>query len=95
MIIWKMVSIMNKEPILKQIEKVIVLLKQHLEDDPNRPILNTLHTRYLKAKEILSNDKDIDKIMINGGCRAYLDAFSDYWNPILAEMYKLKQCYLK
>ena len=70
----------------KQVEKVIILLEQRLMDDPCRPILNTLLYRYNKAKEILTNNGDIEKIMINGGCRAYLDAFSDYMNPLLIEM---------
>lgn len=57
---------MNKDLILKQIEKVIVLLKERLEDDPNRPILKTLYFRYLKAEEILKNNEEINKIMISG-----------------------------
>lgn len=82
---------MNKDLILKQIEKVIVLLKERLEDDPNRPILKTLYFRYLKAEEILKNNEEINKIMISGGCRAYLDAFSDYMNPLLIEMDKAEK----
>lgn len=31
------------------------------------------------------------KIMISGGCRAYLDAFSDYMNPLLGEMDKAEK----
>ena len=78
---------MDKMLVLKeQIEKVIILLEQRLRDDPDRPVLNTLHDRYVKAKEILSNNDDVNKIMIIGGCRAYLDAFSDYMNPLLVEM---------
>lgn len=65
----------------KQIEKVILLLEQRLIDDPDRPILKTLYDRYVKAGEILTNNDNIEKIMIVGGCRAYLDAFSDYMNP--------------
>ena len=29
--------------------------------------------------------------MIVGGCRAYLDAFSDYMNPLLIEMDKAEK----
>ena len=43
-------------------------------------------SRYMKAEEIISSNEDISKIMISGGCRAYLDAFSDYMNPLLGEM---------
>ncbi|MCM1172353.1 MAG: hypothetical protein NC393_09530 [Clostridium sp.] len=44
--------------------------------------------RYKKARQIIMNNEDIENIHINGGCRAYLDAFSDYMNPVLTEMDK-------
>lgn len=78
----------------KQIEKVILLLEQRLIDDPDRPILKTLYDRYVKAEEILTNNDNIEKKMIVGGCRAYLDAFSDYMNPLLIEMDKAEKCFL-
>lgn len=81
----------NTIEIKKQVRKVIELLEQRIKNDPNRPILKTLYDRYTKAEEILFNDDDISKIMINGGCRAYLDAFSDYMNPILGEMDKAEK----
>ena len=74
-----------------QIYKVIDLLQKRLEEDPNKPILNTLFDRYNKAKNILSNNGDTNKIIIKGGCRAYLDAFSDYMNPLLIEMDKAEK----
>lgn len=77
----------------KQIEKVILLLEQRLIDDPDRPILKTLYDRYVRAEEILNNNDDIKKIMIIGGCRAYLDAFSDYMNPLLIEMDKAEKMF--
>ena len=75
----------------KQIEQVILLLEQRLMDDPDRPILKTLYDRYVRAEEILTNNDDIKKIMIIGGCGAYLDAFSDYMNPLLIEMDKAEE----
>ena len=81
----------NTIEIKKQVRKVIELLEQRIKNDPNRPILKTLYDRYTKAEEILLNDDDISKIMISGGCRAYLDAFSDYMNPILGEMDKAEK----
>ena len=80
--------------IKKQVEKVILLLEKRLMDDPDRPILKTLYDRYVKAEEILTNNDDIKKMMIVGGCRAYLDAFSDYMNPLLIEMDKAEKCFL-
>lgn len=34
---------------------------------------------------------DTNRIMISGECRAYLDAFSDYMNPLLIEMDKAER----
>ena len=79
----------------KQIEKVILLLEHQLIDDQDRPILKTLYERYMRAEEILINNDDIKKIMIVGGCRAYLDAFSDYMNPLLIEMDKAEKMFSK
>ena len=75
----------------EQIETVIRMLEQRLKNDPDRPILLTLYDRYTMAEEIIINGKDIKKIMIRGGCRAYLDAFSDYMNPLLIEMDKAEK----
>ena len=72
----------------EQIEGVINLLRYRLDSDPNRPILLTLYERYNRAKEIISSHDEKEKIMIKGGCMAYLDAFSDYDNPLLHEMNK-------
>lgn len=75
----------------KQVRKVIELLEQRIILEPNRPILKTLYSRYIKAEKIISNNEDINKIMISGGCRAYLDASSDYMNPLLVEMNKAEK----
>jgi len=82
---------MDTNEFLKQINIVIDLLKTRLQNDPDRPILKTLYGRYMKAEEILTNNEDINRIMIRGGCRAYLDAFSDYMNPLLIEMDKVEK----
>ena len=81
----------EKQKLQIQVDKVIELLKIRIEDDPTRPILNTLIERYIKALEILKNEGDIKKIVIRGGCRAYLDTFSDYMNPLLIEMDKAEE----
>lgn len=81
----------NVIEIKKQVRKIIELLEQRIILEPNRPILKTLYDRYMKAEEIISSNEDISKIMISGGCRAYLDAFSDYMNPLLGEMDKTEK----
>lgn len=83
------------EKLTVQVKKVIDLLKQRLENDPDRPILKTLYDRYTKAEEILLYNKDIGKIMIKGGCRAYLDTFSDYMNPLFIEMDRAEELLLE
>lgn len=69
-----------------QIDIVIYQLEERIKKEPERPILQTLYDRYTKAKQILLENEDISKIMIKGGCRAYLDSYSDYMNPLLMEM---------
>ena len=82
---------MDTNELLKQINKVIDLLTMRLQDDPDRPVFKTLYGRYIKDEEILINNSDTNRIMISGGCRAYLDAFSDYMNPLLIEMDKAER----
>ena len=52
----------EKQKLQIQVDKVIELLKIRIEDDPTRPILNTLIERYIKAQEILKNEGDIKKL---------------------------------
>lgn len=85
----------EKEKLQIQVQKVIELLKIRIKEDTTRPILNTLFDRYKKALEILESKDDIQKIVIKGGCRAYLDTFSDYMNPLLIEMDKAEELLLK
>lgn len=66
---------MDKNELKKQSRKVIELLEELLKENPDKPILKTLHDRYMNADLILSNDLDMKRIMIKGGCRAYLDAY--------------------
>lgn len=79
--------------IKKQVRKVIELLEQYIILEPNKPILKTLYNRYIKAEKIISSNEDISKIMIKGGCRAYLDAFSDCMSPLLGEMDKAEKMF--
>lgn len=77
--------------LINQIEKVILELDKRLVQEPDRKILNTLFDRYTKANEILKSNGDINQIMIKGGFRAYLDSYSDYMNPLLAEIDKAER----
>ena len=77
----------TKEEITKkQIEIVIDMLQARIESDKDNRILQVLLERYTKASQVLQNKMDFNTIIIEGGCRAYLDAFSDYNNTLLYEM---------
>ena len=84
---------MERKELINQIQIVIRILEERLQDDPERPVLKTLYDRYTKAERILNDNLEIEKIIIKGSCRAYLDAFSDYMNPLLIEMDKAEQMY--
>lgn len=86
---------MDREEVITQLDKVLILLNSRLKEDPDRLVLKSLYYRYLKAKEILMSNEDIDKIMIKGGCRAYLDSYSDYRNTLLFEMDRAEKMILE
>ena len=64
----------EKQKLQIQVDKVIELLKIRIEDDPTRPILNTLIERYIKAQEILKNEGDIKRGARKNGLRDMEDA---------------------
>ncbi len=79
------------EQLQKQIGIVIQMLNDRISSENSKRILYTLLDRYKRADEIIKENGDINKITILGGCRAYLDAYSDYMNPILCEMDKAEE----
>lgn len=84
---------MNSETLelVKQIDVVINMLEIRLNAGCEKKILQTIYYRYKLAKEILINCENFNKIRIKGGCKAYLDAYNDYSNPILDEMFKAEK----
>lgn len=58
-----------------------------LKNYPNDGMLQLIYKRYLDAQKFLEED-NLDKIIINGGVRAYLDAFSDYRCRLVEELGK-------
>ena len=72
----------------EQIQTVIrVLETDKLKNYPNDGMLQLIYKRYLDAQKFLEED-NLDKIIINGGVRAYLDAFSDYRCRLVEELGK-------
>ncbi|MCR5438115.1 MAG: hypothetical protein K6F01_01460 [Selenomonas sp.] len=59
-------------------------------------MLNLIYNRYKLAYKIIEEKKVEDKIIyINGGVRAYLDAYSDWDNPLLVKMGHVEDMYRK
>lgn len=50
-------------------------------------MIEIIYRRYLNALDILEENKDTKHIHIEGSVRAYLDAYSDFENPILGNMH--------
>lgn len=80
-----------KGDLLKQIENVIKKLETEYKDEINDGVMKLIYKRYVEALDILKNDKDINKINIIGGVRAYMDSYNDYTNPLLGELHKAEK----
>lgn len=76
---------------IRQINKVIPLIEAEFNTS-HKPMFELILKRFMKAKEVVDNTEpeNLKESMfkISGGVRAYLDASSDYTNPILNEMDK-------
>lgn len=80
--------------LIKQLEKVVELLNQKRIEEPTR-MLDLIVSKYEKALKIV-NSKSVSEITyadlsINGSVRAYVDAYSDWLNPMLGEMDKAEK----
>ncbi|MBD8028389.1 hypothetical protein H9636_17250 [Ureibacillus sp. Re31] len=53
-----------------------------------KDIFQLIYKRYKNALEILENNKELNRINIVVGVRAYLDSYNDYQNPFLEELNK-------
>ena len=59
-------------------------------------MLNLIYNRYKSAYKIIKEKNEEDKVIyINGGARAYLDAYSDWDNPLLVKMGNVEDMYRK
>ena len=78
-----------------------MILYYFLKTEPSKEMTLSLYNDIPKIYEDFENfmndfnNDDIKKVMIVGGCRAYLDAFSDYMNPLLIEMDKAEKMFSK
>lgn len=71
--------------------KVIRLLEEKLTSVQNPAKINMLLSKYNTALSELKLTGSIKTTLV-GGCRAYLDSYSDYLdNPLLDEMYAVEK----
>lgn len=80
-----------KKELIEQVEIVIKKLEVEYKDEINSGIMKLIYKRYLSALDILKNDKDITKLNIVGGVRAYMDSYNDYNNPLLEDLHKAEK----
>ena len=80
-----------KKELIEQLEIVIKKLEVEYNDEINSGIMKLIYKRYLSALDILKNDKDITKLNIVGGVRAYMDSYNDYNNQLLEDLHKTEK----
>ncbi|WJE38975.1 hypothetical protein QRD88_17230 [Bacillus safensis] len=78
----------KKQQLTKQIQTVINILEKVYSQEINQGVLQLIYKRYKNAQRIIQNNEDLQKILIIGGVRAYLDSYNDYLNPFLDELHK-------
>lgn len=75
----------------QQINIVIPLIEAEFNIS-HKPMFELILKRYMEAKEVIDNTEPENLkeaiFKISGGVRAYLDASSDFMNPILNEIDK-------
>lgn len=80
-----------KKELLEKVESVLNKCEVEYKDEINSGIMKLIYKRYLSALDILKNDKDITKLNIVGGARAYMDSYNDYNNPLLEDLHKAEK----
>jgi predicted nucleotidyltransferase len=84
----------DKTMLIKQFEKVIVLLNQKRIEEP-KEMLDLIIRKYEKALKIINSKSDseitYEELSLNGSIRAYLEAYTDWLNPMLGEMDKAEK----
>ncbi|APT44928.1 hypothetical protein [Bacillus safensis] len=78
----------KKQELIKQIQTVINILEREYPQEINQGVLQLIYKRYKNAQRIIQYNEDLQKILIIGGVRAYLDSYNDDLNPFLDELHK-------
>jgi hypothetical protein len=84
----------DKTLLIEQLEKVVVMLNQKRIEEPTA-MLDLIIRKYEKALKIINSKSDSEisyaELSINGSVRAYLEAYTDWLNPMLEEMDKAEK----
>jgi hypothetical protein len=84
----------DKKMLIEQLEKVVVMLNQKRIEEPTGMLDLIIH-KYENALKIINlkrvNEITYADLAINGSVRAYLDAYTDWLNPMLGEMDKAEK----
>ncbi|MBY8914944.1 hypothetical protein KY305_19750 [Bacillus sp. YC2] len=93
-----MFTLTNINNLLKQINKTIPIIEENYKKNPI-PMLGDILKKYQEAKDLIEHSTIEElkknsfrlKNKLNDRTRAYLEAASDYMNPMLEDMYKTEQ----
>ncbi|RIJ66292.1 MULTISPECIES: hypothetical protein [unclassified Rummeliibacillus] len=83
----------KKVQLTSQVKTVINILENEYPNEIKKDIFQLIYKRYKNALEILKNNKDLNRINIVGGVRAYMDSFDDYQNPLLKELHRAENLF--
>lgn len=83
----------KKVHLTSQVKTVINIFENEYPNEIKKDIFQLIYKRYKNALEILKNNKDLNRINIIGGVRAYMDSFDDYQNPLLKELHKAENLF--
>lgn len=73
----------KRKQLKKALEVAIEALEKRLEEEPYGGIVQDIHKRFKRAYEIVLENGDLNKAVVIGSCRAYMDSYTDYNNPML------------
>lgn len=84
----------DKTMLIEQLKKVVVMLNQKRIEEP-KEMLDLIIRKYEKALKIINSKSDseitYEELSINGSIRAYLEAYTDWLNPMLGEIDKAEK----
>jgi hypothetical protein len=83
-----------KKELQNQLQKTISFLEQKYLEEPT-DMLGDILKKYKKSNKIVRSTSILEikqgELSIQGSTRAYLDAYTDYLNPLLGEMDKAEK----